>query len=54
LVELPVALVQACAPDLDVNTGTDTVTCLRSVLMKPEHHAWLDAIMDVLEKSASD
>ncbi len=54
LIELPLALVQAYAPGLDVNTGTDTVTCLRSVLMKPEHHAWLDTIMDVLEKSAAD
>lgn len=25
-----------------------SITCLRSVLMKPEHHAWLDAIWDVL------
>jgi glutamate/tyrosine decarboxylase-like PLP-dependent enzyme len=64
LIELPLALVQAYAPGFDVNTGTDTikseyvnagtVTCLRSVLMKPEHHAWLDTIMGVLEKSAAD
>ncbi len=63
LIELPLALVQAYAPSLDVNTGTDseyvntgtdTVTCLRSVLMKPEHHAWLDTIMNVLNQSASD
>ena len=52
LIELPLPLVQAFAPNLKDNAAT--VTCLRSVLMKPEHHAWLDAIMDVLEKSASD
>jgi tyrosine decarboxylase/aspartate 1-decarboxylase len=27
--------------------GGERVTCLRSVLMKPEHHAWLDRIWEV-------
>lgn len=34
MVELPVKLVQAYLPELQSNA--DTVTCLRSVLMKPE------------------
>jgi glutamate/tyrosine decarboxylase-like PLP-dependent enzyme len=29
-------------------TGTGLVTCLRSVLMKPEHEAWLDSIWERL------
>ena len=30
------------------------VTCLRSVLMKPEHEAWLDRIWDVYSAACSD
>jgi hypothetical protein len=30
------------------------VTCLRSVLMKPEHLAWLDAIWDRLHSAAEE
>jgi hypothetical protein len=30
----------------------ETVTCLRSVLMKPEHAAWVDRIAGILETSA--
>ncbi|MCH7981814.1 MAG: ParB N-terminal domain-containing protein [Proteobacteria bacterium] len=51
LIELPVSLVQRYAPNLHANA--DTMTCLRSVLMKPEHEEWLGAIMDILEKSAA-
>jgi tyrosine decarboxylase/aspartate 1-decarboxylase len=32
--------------------GRDTITCLRSVLMKPDHAAWIDRIWQLL-KSAS-
>lgn len=51
LIELPVSLVQHYAPNLHANAAT--MTCLRSVLMKPEHGEWLGAIMDILEKSAA-
>jgi len=50
LIELPVEFVRASLPDIDANA--ETVTCLRSVLMKPEHRDWLDRIMTVLEESA--
>ena len=50
MIELPVSLVQRYAPALQAND--DTITCLRSVLMKPEHGEWLDAIMEILERSA--
>jgi hypothetical protein len=32
-----------------IRATTETVTCLRSVLMKPEHGAWLERIMAILE-----
>lgn len=51
MIELPTALVQRYAPDIEGNA--ETITCLRSVLMKPEHQDWLGAIMEILEKSAS-
>jgi hypothetical protein len=30
-----------------------TITCLRSVLMKPEHLSWLDRIFAILDRAAS-
>ena len=30
-----------------------TITCLRSVLMKPEHLSWLDRIFAILNRAAS-
>ena len=47
LVDLPVEMLQTYAPEIHANT--DTVTCLRSVLMKPEHEDWLERIMTILE-----
>jgi tyrosine decarboxylase / aspartate 1-decarboxylase len=47
LAELPAAFF-----DLDgagIARDRDTVTCLRSVLMKPEHRAWVGAIWEVLD-----
>jgi hypothetical protein len=32
----------------------ETVTCLRSVLMKPEHHEWLPRIWELLQDSANE
>jgi hypothetical protein len=51
LIELPAGMAGHYAQDMEVNT--DTVTCLRSVLMKPEHRNWLDQIMEILERAAS-
>ncbi len=50
LIELPVELVRSYAPGIDANAPT--VTCLRSVLMKPEHGEWIDRIIGILESSA--
>jgi glutamate/tyrosine decarboxylase-like PLP-dependent enzyme len=43
LVQLPVAWFQSAD---EHSNGTGLVTCLRSVLMKPEHEAWLDRIWE--------
>ena len=45
LVQLPLSLFAKDAwPDSD---SASTVTCLRSVLMKPEHLAWIDRIWEI-------
>lgn len=35
----------------DMEKDRDTVTCLRSVMMKPEHRDWIDRIWEVLDQS---
>ena len=50
LADFPASLVAHYLPDMQMNS--DTVTCLRSVLMKPEHRDWLDQIAGILEDSA--
>ena len=50
MIEVPAVLVSSCLPTLRVDA--ESVTCLRSVLMKPEHKDWLDRIMRILEASA--
>ena len=51
LADFPSSLVAAYATDMTMNA--DTVTCLRSVLMKPEHEDWIDRITALLEASAA-
>jgi glutamate/tyrosine decarboxylase-like PLP-dependent enzyme len=34
--------------------ATDTILCLRSVLMKPEHRDWLDRIYEILSRVADE
>jgi len=51
LIEVPGELVAAHAQEMGINT--ETVTCLRSVLMKPEHATWVDRIMALLDASAA-
>ncbi len=40
----------------DKNIGLDkkSVTCLRSVLMKPEHNEWIDPIWKILDEATKD
>ena len=49
LMTLPVSMVASRMPEL-VN-DSDTITCLRSVLMKPEHRDWLPAIVQKLDSA---
>jgi len=51
MIELPASLVTEFAPVMKANK--ETVVCLRSVLMKPEHGEWLDEIMTILEDCAA-
>ena len=46
--DLHLALVQLPLPWFDRHSGGGLVTCLRSVLMKPEHAVWLDEIWERL------
>src|SRR6266404_5088726 len=39
-------------PDQSAAGGRTTVTCLRSVLMKPEHLEWVDQIVGILEQAS--
>jgi len=39
-------------PGLAAAGGRTTVTCLRSVLMKPEHLEWVDPIVGILEQAS--
>jgi glutamate/tyrosine decarboxylase-like PLP-dependent enzyme len=50
LIQLPASLAAPHWPQ--VAFDTDTVTCLRSCLMKPEHLDWLDEIWAVLDDLA--
>lgn len=52
MMEVPVDLLRDYAPEIRANS--ETITCLRSVLMKPEHRDWLDRIVDILETSADE
>jgi glutamate/tyrosine decarboxylase-like PLP-dependent enzyme len=46
LVNIPSAIVSHYWPELEINR--DTVACLRSCLMKPEHLEWVDEIAGIL------
>jgi glutamate/tyrosine decarboxylase-like PLP-dependent enzyme len=49
LAELPVDFFDLPASNME--RDRNTVTCLRSVLMKPEHREWLDRIWNILEEA---
>jgi len=59
LVELPLTWFRPSTglPTVDrgrVQPASELVTCLRSVLMKPEHEAWLDGIWDRLTEACKE
>jgi tyrosine decarboxylase/aspartate 1-decarboxylase len=49
LAELPVRFFDFAAAG--VERDRETVTCLRSVLMKPEHREWVPRIWEILDRS---
>jgi glutamate/tyrosine decarboxylase-like PLP-dependent enzyme len=51
LMELPASLLKAHWPQVEFNRNS--VTCLRSCLMKPEHEEWLDTIWSILDELAN-
>lgn len=57
LVQLPLKWFESAAgskPETRTTDGAELVTCLRSVLMKPEHDAWLDRIWERLIASCAE
>lgn len=48
LVELPKKMIEA---NSDIRSDTNTMTCLRSCLMKPEHYEWTDTIFNILKNA---
>ena len=51
LITLPASMISEYWPDLILDQ--DSVTCLRSCLMKPEHFDWLDTIAAILEDAVT-
>jgi tyrosine decarboxylase / aspartate 1-decarboxylase len=49
LIHLPVSFFRHSWPELEADQ--EEVLCLRSVLMKPEHEAWMDRIYEILSAS---
>jgi len=49
LAELPVEFFDLAGMDRD----RETITCLRSVLMKPEHREWVDRIWGILDQATN-
>src|SRR5262249_43476669 len=37
-----------------IESDSDTITCLRSVLMKPEHFDWVERIWQILDRVIND
>jgi glutamate/tyrosine decarboxylase-like PLP-dependent enzyme len=51
LAKMPTNWVQGFVPELAADEAT--VTCLRSVMMKPEHRNWVDRIAAILDECAA-
>jgi tyrosine decarboxylase/aspartate 1-decarboxylase len=52
LADLPVHLFQNLPPN--TKRDRETITCLRSVLMKPDHFDWVDQIWERISESVAD
>jgi glutamate/tyrosine decarboxylase-like PLP-dependent enzyme len=54
LAELPLEFFDPTGSLVERDGDRGTVTCLRSVLMKPEHLDWIDPIWEVVSEAAED
>ncbi len=54
MAELPLAFFGPSLRAIEKDRATNTVTCLRSVLMKPEHREWLPQIWSILDRSTEE
>ncbi len=52
--QLPIAFFEANLRGMKKEKEKETITCLRSVLMKPEHQEWLPRIWDILEQVTAE
>jgi tyrosine decarboxylase/aspartate 1-decarboxylase len=52
--ELPLAFFGASLGTMKNDRSTQTVTCLRSVLMKPEHKEWMPRIWSILDSATNE
>jgi tyrosine decarboxylase/aspartate 1-decarboxylase len=52
LMRIPVRYLTAC--DVAMKPDQESVLCLRSVLMKPEHRAWMDRLWQALTQAADE
>jgi len=57
--QLHLALASLPVEFFDLNAArmerdSDTITCLRSVLMKPEHRQWIERIWEILEQATTE
>ena len=52
MIELPSELSGTWLDGVEINSAT--ITCLRSVLMKPEHETWVGRIFEILESCAAE
>lgn len=52
ILELPAAIAREHWPEIAMDR--DSVLCLRSCLMKPEHEAWVDTIAAMLDETLPD
>ena len=51
LANIPVEFFDLPAAKMEPDHGT--ITCLRSVLMKPEHREWADSIWSILDEATN-
>jgi hypothetical protein len=52
--ELPVSFFEANLREMEMKKDRASLTCLRSVLMKPEHREWVGRIWEILGEATEE